>query len=429
MNYHRDHWKRWARTVGNVPEVDVALAAYDGVERLARPKMLYQRGGHPIQPQQPWQFPGPPAVEYRVEAAYRRIAATLIIAPQAPDADGRADAVEDLLYELHAAELDIVLGRLGNRGLDALGRLLLAAEHLERSWDFCRVQALFNLLLERPSPHVASLVGACISATQPGMDGLEDDDVDGWLGAGRAVRGARRPRVPDRRRLSGGGRGGCDGLAGRAAGPDRRLLVPDQPAGGGEGQPAVVAAPYQAESERYGQCVLLYDEDDRHPCPVTVTPDLPVSGGVLVGATGHTKDPAYAEMWPAYYEKAYAQQCAGYAAIEGGWARRAFPIITGREPVRLPTDSRDLPWRIDGHLRSGHAVAVGTRGGSDRDTVLGGRLVCGHEYFVKEVDTRAGRICLGNPWGDAASKTKWEVWLSLDEALTHLNEATAVLTR
>ncbi len=175
--------------------------------------------------------------------------------------------------------------------------------------------------------------------------------------------------------------------------------------------------------------MLLYDEDDRHPCPVTVTPDLPVSGGVLVGATGHTKDPAYAEMWPAYYEKAYAQQCAGYAAIEGGWARRAFPIITGREPVRLPTDSRDLPWRIDGHLRSGHAVAVGTRGGSDRDTVLGGRLVCGHEYFVKEVDTRAGRICLGNPWGDAASKTKWEVWLSLDEALTHLNEATAVLTR
>src|SRR5205807_4654790 len=69
---------------------------------------------------------------------------------------------------------------LGRHGLDALGSHIRSAEGGDRDWHFCRVQQLFNHMLEFTSPHVASLVGVSISDTQPHF-AVDDGEADGWL--------------------------------------------------------------------------------------------------------------------------------------------------------------------------------------------------------------------------------------------------------
>ncbi|MFD1051719.1 hypothetical protein ACFQ1S_42275, partial [Kibdelosporangium lantanae] len=88
--------------------------------------------------------------------------------------------------------------------------------------------------------------------------------------------------------------------------------------------------------------------------------------------------------------------------------------------------SPGLLYEVDNRMRHGQAVAAGTTGESDSDSVLGGRLVSAHEYFVKEVDLATGRMCLGNPWGDGATKQKWECWLTHHEVVRYVDEVTAV---
>ena len=81
---------------------------------------------------------------------------------------------------------------------------------------------------------------------------------------------------------------------------------------------------------------------------------------------------------------------------------------------------------IANRLQRGQAIGVGTVGESDTETILGGRLVANHEYFVKDIDLNTGRLCLGNPWGDVATKQLWECWLSHNEVRECLFEITAV---
>lgn len=429
MSYHREHWKKWAGLVAEVvPGVREAVTLYDDVERTTRPAMPYRRGGHPVVAPVPWQYPGPPPDERRTAHTLWRLGALLPVPTDAPGAVDRMNEVDALLRAIPPAELDVVLARLGPAGRTALDALVLAVESDDGDWTFCRVQGFYNHLLESVGPYVVSLVGADMPGCQPSMDEVWPGGDEGWLiPAGPfTVFDQRSYRTDDGYRVEGSvapmaWQDVLQGLVG-----DCWYLTSLQAVTRAE--PGFL--PRHIRRNPNGTVsVLLYhraDDDDGAPCPVTVAPDLPVRNGVLVGASGHVKDPAYAELWPAYHEKAFAQWSGGYHQIEGGYARDAFQYVTGRRVRHLDPTSPYLAVQADDLMRSGHAVAVGTRGGSDRDRLLDGRLVAGHEYFVKATDRAAGRICLGNPWGDAATRQEWECWLGMAETADVLDEAVAV---
>lgn len=429
MSYHRGHWKKWANLVGDVvPEVRTAMSVYGTVEELARPTMPYVRRGHPLIEMTPWQFPGPPADQWRVADVVNRIAALLAVPPTAPDALPRMHAIDGLLRSLPPVELDLAVVRLGPGWLGALGELLIAVEGDDTGWDFCRVQGLINILLENVSPYALGLLGVYLPTCQPSIDSYwEDGEDEGWLlpagpfvvfddksyraDAGYRVEASAAPMAWQDMRQ--GSVGDCWFLTSAQA------VCKANPG----------FMPQHVRLNANGSVTVRFyhnDDGNRRPCPITVTPDLPVLDGQLFGAAGHTSDPAYAELWPAYYEKAFAQYRGGYHEIDGGRGWRAFPWITGRPVKQVDPQSPRLAYEIDDRLRRGHAVVVATIGESDRDSTLGGRLTCGHMYFVKDVDPRTGSICLGNPWGDGASRQLWECWLSHAEAVAHLDEVTAV---
>lgn len=428
LNYHRGHWKKWAGAVGDfVPEVRTAMRVYNEVEDLARPTMPYARGGHPVPPMTPWQFPGPPPNEWRVQDVRNRIGAMLAVPPDAPDAAQRLTAIDALLRMLPPVELDQVVVRLGTDGIWALDALLDGAFDHDQ-WDFCAVQRLLNFLLENVSPYAVGLLGRYLPWCQPSIDSYWESGKDeGWIiPAGPFVVFDDASYLADegfRVEASVAPMAWQDMRQGQIG--DCWFLTSAQ---------AVCKAnpgfmPQHIRQNPNGTVTVTFyhrSDDDRSPCPITVTPDLPVRNGRLFGACGHVDDPAYAELWPAYYEKAFAQSRGAYEDIDGGRGYDALPTITGRPNVSLDVSSPNLFSEIDYRLRNGWAIVVSTIGRSDSDKMLNGRLICKHEYFVKGVDPQSGRICLGNPWGDESTKTEWECWLTYAEAAAHLDDGDAV---
>jgi hypothetical protein len=422
MNYHRQHWKKWAKLVGDfVPAVDAALGVHDVVDHLARPDMPYVRRGHPMITNVPYQFPGPPPNQWRLTDVLNRVGGLLAAPPDAPDGQQRMDAIDGLLHTVPPVELDIIVVRLGPAGLEALNKLLWAVEEADNTWNFCRVQAFLNFLLEHVSPYAVGLIGIHVRRSQPVIsDYWEDGHDDGWLlPAGPfVVFDDKAYRADDGYRV--------EASVAPVAWQDMRqgsigdcwFLTSVQ---------AVVKAnpgflPHHMRQNPNGTVtVIFFHSDDRRPCPITVPPDLPVRNGKLFGASGHTNDPAYAELWPAYYEKAFAHWKGGYESIDGGLGDRALRAITGRPVEELDPESPHLIFEIHDRIQRGYAMVVGTVGESDRHKILDGRLVGRHEYFIKEVNPGAGQIALGNPWGDRSSRTEWECWLTQAEAAAHLH--------
>ena len=100
-------------------------------------------------------------------------------------------------------------------------------------------------------------------------------------------------------------------------------------------------------------------------------------------------------------------------------------VAHGDPPAEGACRTRHAP-RNAGDLAGQQPRRLGTVGESDSDTTLGGRLVCSHEYFVKQVDLSSGSMCLGNPWGDAATRKQWECWLTHYEVSQFIREVTVV---
>jgi hypothetical protein len=428
VSYHRDHWKKWAYAVGEfVPGVYEAVVVVGEAERLARPQMAYQNGGHPLIAQGAWQFPGPPANMMRVNDFVQRIGGALAVAAGAPGAGGRADMVEQLLHSVPPAELDAIIRTIGPAGIGALNLLVSAAEQAG-AWTFYHTQDFINFLLENVSPYLLGLLGVHLGLCQPTIEEpWEEGGQDGWI----------QPAGPfvvfdDKKyRTDGGYRVEAstapmawqDMLQGAVA--DCWFLTSTQAVV--KANPAFMSRHVWANPNGSVSAVF-YDRDTHQPQRMTVAPDLPVRDWKLWGASGHTKDPAYAELWPGYYEKAFAQSRGGYEKINYGWGYEALPLITGRPIESLDPQSPNLAMEIHDRLSRGCAVVSATVGDGSLNTVrLNGRLVGGHAYFVKDVDVQGRRICIGNPWGDNSTRSQWECWLTPAEAWEHLQEVSVVL--
>jgi hypothetical protein len=109
------------------------------------------------------------------------------------------------------------------------------------------------------------------------------------------------------------------------------------------------------------------------------------------------------ELWPALYEKAYAQLHGGYPDIEFGFAAVALRTLTGRpvhELAAATVEAADLA-RL---LAAGEVVTVSTRGG-----LLPSGLASAHAYTVLRVDVSRRRVLMRNPW-DPDPGTDNEAW-------------------
>jgi len=156
--------------------------------------------------------------------------------------------------------------------------------------------------------------------------------------------------------------------------------------------------------------VTLYDGDG-NPHQVTVTAQLPLNS---------SGEPAFAhgsdgELWPAYYEKAFALAYNGddggapddhggdefdraengtYAGTEWDHTDAAPPYVTGQEARGIDTTYDDVKSSFD----AGHPVIVASRDNtdnvpSDQESSYHTR----HVYYVEGFED--GEIVLGNPWG------------------------------
>lgn len=428
MSYHRDHWKKWAYAVGEfVPGVYEAVEVVGEAERLARPQMAYQNGGHPLINAGAWQFPGPPANPLRVNDFSSRIGGALAVPAAAPGAGSRADLVEHLLRSIPSAEVDAIVGALGGPGIAALSLLICTAEQ-SGAWTFYRTQDFINFLLENVSPYVLGVLGAHLEACQPTIDmPWEEGGQDGWIQpAGPFVVFDNKKYRTDsgyRVEASVAPMAWQDMLQGAVG--DCWFLTSTQAVV--KANPGFMAR-HVWVNPNSSVSAVFYDATTHQPQRITVAPDLPARDWMLWGASGHTKDPAYAELWPGYYEKAFAQIRGGYGRIEGGWGYEALPLITGRPIESLDPQSPNLALELHDRLSRGCAVVAATVGDGLLGTPrLDGRLVGGHAYFVKDVDPQTRRICIGNPWGDNSTRTQWECWLTSAEAWEHLQEVSVVL--
>lgn len=108
------------------------------------------------------------------------------------------------------------------------------------------------------------------------------------------------------------------------------------------------------------------------------------------------------ELWPALYEKAYAQMKGSYEAIgNGGQARSAMQTITGKPSDRVHNQSlsADALWgRVKGAVDGQRPIAADTYGSAKKYTKSG--LVDGHAYSVLGTQTDGGDryVVLRNPW-------------------------------
>jgi hypothetical protein len=161
--------------------------------------------------------------------------------------------------------------------------------------------------------------------------------------------------------------------------------------------------------------VRIWDKDGNLHW-VTVTPDLPMdSGGNLLSAHGG------GEVWPAYYEKAFALMYGGddggapdghendprydrkesgdYGAVEWDFTDKAPPYVTGHDSKSIDNDFDSVKKSFQDH----HPVIVATPSDDDLkkaglDPAWDQHYVTRHVFYVKGFDAD-GKMILGNPWG------------------------------
>ncbi|MFK0292533.1 C2 family cysteine protease [Streptomyces sp. NPDC090442] len=327
---------------------------------------------------------------------------------------------------LPPTELDLVIRRFGTQGLDRWDSLAhVEDEHGRPAYDWRRQQELFTWLLRSVSPYAAMLIGAGMPCSQPVYDAGCDCADHGWVlpeGPFAQVDGAyvtenwqwvsAATEAMSWQDMDQGRFGTC------------WLLTSMQ----GVLQANPQYAPRHLCLEANGTVtVTLYDQGN--PVALTVVPDLPYGHGGLWGAKGHTADARYAETWPGYFEKAAAQLFGNYPDVaQGGPVDVALATLTGRQVQRLDLASPWLAREMADRKARGQALVAATYGTSDRDEIAGGRLAANHAYFIKDVDPTRGRICLGNPWGDGATRQMWECWLTLPEVGSYVALIDAVDT-
>ncbi|KIZ15250.1 C2 family cysteine protease [Streptomyces natalensis] len=435
MGYHRNNWRQVVgKAAPYIPGGQELMAAVDVVhgisDSVGRDRLQYVRGGRPLV-ELPWQPPGPPPNPQRAEAVGRQAWDLLFADEKQYSARSLLDQVGNLLMPLPPTELDMVVRRFGTQGLDRWDALThVEDEHGEPAYDWPRQQELFNWLLRTVSPYGAMLIGTGMTCSQPNDDPGCDCGDHGWVlpeGPFAKVDGAYV--TENWQWVSGSTEAlswqdmyqGCFG--------DCWLLTSMQ---------AVLQANPQHASRHFRQeangtvTITFYDEG--RPDPITVVPDLPYGHGRLWCATGHTQDARYAETWPGYFEKAAAQARGNYHDIaHGGPPSDALALITGRTGQKLDVTSPWVVQEIADRKSRGQALVATTvpaanAGPDDAVEIAGGRLIGNHAYFVKDVDPAGGRISLGNPWGDQATRTHWECWLTLQEVGSYLVQIDAVDT-
>lgn len=143
--------------------------------------------------------------------------------------------------------------------------------------------------------------------------------------------------------------------------------------------------------------VRLFDKKGKEHW-VTVTPDLPLDeNGNPRGAKGN------GELWPAYYEKAFAQfynddndgKQGSYEAIAGDFPEKGAKFLTGKDADSDDADFDDLKDAFNG----GQQVIVSTPSKAKVPDHLKAAYVTGHAFFVEKVD--GDKITLRNPWSDS----------------------------
>lgn len=135
---------------------------------------------------------------------------------------------------------------------------------------------------------------------------------------------------------------------------------------------------------------------------IRVTPDLPTKGGQMVFAQPGDSNGSQKELWPALYEKAYAQMKGGYSKIQGSNPADVMEAITGKSSTTA-TPSKESLKKIDQQLKSGDAVTVASVKddvAKDKEPFKNNTLVANHAYSVVGVDAEKGTITLRNPWGE-----------------------------
>lgn len=420
MSYHRNNWRRLAKDL--LPGGEMLVFAADIVDDIGRSRLEYVQGGHPMV-ELPWQPPGPPPHQPRVDAVGRQAWDLLFADEERYGARSLLDQVAALLIPLPPTELDQLIRRFGPTGLERWDGLThVEDEHGEPAYGPLRRQEMFNWLLRAVSPYAAMLIGDSMPCSQPEFE--HDCEDHGWVlpqGPFAQLDGAYLTEdwkwVPGATEamswqdMDQGGFGTCWLLSSIQA------IIQVNPQ----------FAPRRLRQEANGTVSCTLYRDGR-AVDVTVVPDLPYAHGQLHGAKGHSEDARYAETWPGYYEKAVAQLRGGYEEIaHGGYERDALAMLTGHQAQRLDRGSPWLCQEIADRKARGQAITAGTRGnGNDREKLFGGRLAASHAYFVKDVDPAGGRICLGNPWGDGAKRTMWECWLTLPEVQRYIDSMDAV---
>ncbi|WEB40105.1 MULTISPECIES: C2 family cysteine protease [Streptomyces] len=430
MGYGRNNWRQVAGFAADfIPGGGAVLGAVDLVrgvnDSIGLSRLNYVKDGHPLV-ELPWQPPGPPPNPQRAEAVGGQAWNLLFADETRYNARSLLDQVANLLVPLPPTELDMVVRRWGQQGLERWDDLThVEDEHGEPAYDWRRQAELFSWLLRSVSPYTAMLVGTWMVCSQPEYDpGCACAD-HGWVlpeGPFAQVDGAYFTQ--DWKRVS----GSTEAMSWQDMDQGRFgtcwFLTSIQ--GVIQANPQHAARHLRLEANGTVTCTLYVQG---RPVDITMVPDLPYGHNMLWCAKGHTDDARYAETWPGYYEKAVAKLRGGYEQVTGGFVNDAFGLLTGREPQPLDYHSPWLCHEIADRRARGQAVAVGTWGrGNDREKLAGGRLATSHAYFVKDVDVAGGRICLGNPWGDGATRKMWECWLTLDEVRTYLNKCWAVET-
>ncbi|MER6053161.1 C2 family cysteine protease, partial [Streptomyces sp. NPDC001793] len=427
MGYGRNNWRQVAGFAADfIPGGQAVLGAVDLVrdvnDSVGRSRLNYTKGGHPLV-ELPWQPPGPPPDPQRADAVGAQAWNMLFADETRYSARSLLDQVAGILGPLPPAELDMVVRRWGQQGLERWDALThVEDEHGEPAYDWRRQKELFGWLLRTVSPYGAMLVGTWMGCSQPDYDPECACGDHGWVlpeGPFAQVDGAYFTQNWQRVSASTEAIAWQDMEQGHFG--DCWLLT--------SAQSVLQANPQHAarhlRQEANGTVtVTFYNEGS--PIDITVVADLPYGHGRLWSATGHTEDARYAETWPGYFEKAAAQFHGHYCEIaHGGPPSVALSLLTGREGQKLDLNS---PWLIQEIAnRKSHgqalvattAVAAGADPG-DATAIAGGRLVQNHAYFVKDADPAGGRICLGNPWGDQATRKQWECWLTLQEVGSYL---------
>jgi hypothetical protein len=280
------------------------------------------------------------------------------------------DEVLKKFRSLTPAELDAVVNGMSKEQLQRLdGKLGSGGKDERTAWT--------SLLLSELGPEAIARLQKGMKNLEPAPDG--DDKYPLYDTAEGPLFG--KDGVDLKKDLIQGGLGDCWFLSGIGA------IAEQDPS----------FFPKHIEENANGTYTVTFYKDGK---PVKVTVDNELRGG---------QSPTYAQtentMWVAIYEKAYAQFKGSYGVLgAGGFGDESLRDLTGGKTRRANADDVSLA-DVDGMLRQGRAVTIGTRddgelgvdGFTDND-----KIVTSHEYFVQSVNPKAHppTITLVNPWND-----------------------------